>query len=74
MNQKMKMPFMLLALDFIGTALIGLGLAEKFADTGFIPRSMQFPNYEWIMLGIGVILTVPFIIYTVKKALSKLNI
>lgn len=69
--QKMKIPLALVVLDFVGMAFIGLGLAEKFANTGLVPRSMQFPNYEWIMIGIGVMLAVPFITHIVKTVIRQ---
>ena len=63
----------LLVIDFIGTVLIGIGLAEKFADIGLVPRTMQFPNYEWVMIIIGIILAVPFVVHTVKSILQKID-
>lgn len=67
MKTKVKMPVPLLVLDFIGTIFIGLGLAEKFAGTGLVPRTIQFPNYEWVLIIIGIIFTVPFIAHLVKS-------
>lgn len=73
MQTKMKMPAHLLVLDSIGTLFIGLGLFEMFASKGFVPRTMQFPNYEWILIIVGVMFTVPFIAHLVKSIVRTID-
>lgn len=68
-----KIPLKLVVLDFIGTVLIGVGLAEMFADIGLVPRTMQFPNYDWLMIIFGVILATPYCVHIVKLAIKKSN-
>jgi len=53
-----KMRFDLLALDVIGSVLLGLGLAKKFANLDLLPTAFQL-DATW-MIGLGVLLMLPF--------------
>ena len=50
----------LLALDLIGCALAGIGLADQLSNTEIVPIAWRFPSYGWVMVAAGFSLTVPF--------------
>ena len=70
-NKNNLPPVNLLVLDFIGSILIGLGLAEWFADTNLVPASLQFEHYPIVMIVIGVLFILPFTLFFVRKAKNK---
>lgn len=70
-NSALKIPVSLLVLDFIGAMLLGLGLAEWFADTGFVPESFQFENYPVVMVICGTLFMLPVILHIFKMAAGK---
>ena len=70
-NYKFKIPIHIHILDFIGSILAGLGLAEWFANTNFIPSYFQFNHYEIIMVIIGVMLVLPAPYYILTKKVGK---
>ncbi len=59
----MKIPPLYIALDGIGCILAGVGMAEHFAGTNLIPKSIQFENYGIAMIVVGAILTIPMIFH-----------
>lgn len=67
-NRTLKIPVSLLVLDFIGAILLGVGLAEWFADTGLVPERFQFENYYIAMVICGGLFMLPLILHFVKTA------
>ena len=65
-NSTFKIPMSLLVLDFIGAILLGVGLAEWFADTGLVPERLQFESYYIAMVICGVLFMLPLIIHIVR--------
>jgi hypothetical protein len=66
-KEAVKIPFNLVVLDFFGTALLGLGVAKKFAGLNFLPLSMQFENDAVVFIILGILCMLPFIIYLLSK-------
>ena len=66
----LKIPLHLLVLDFVGAALLGLGLAEWFANTGLVPESLRFENYYIVMVIVGCLLMLPVLLHFMKLARS----
>jgi len=66
----LKIPLHLLLLDFVGAALLGLGLAEWFANTGLVPESIRFENYYIVMVIVGGLLMLPVLLHFMKVARS----
>lgn len=64
----MKLPPQLIALDALGTVLVGLGLAERFAGTNLIPGNLQFANYDIAMILVGIALMVPMLKHVISHA------
>jgi len=58
----------LLILSLAGTMLAALGLAEAFAGTGLMPAQWRFEHYDFIMIGVGYALTVPYTMALIKAA------
>ena len=72
MENKNKLPpINLLILDFIGSILLGLGLAEWFADTNLVPEALQFENYPIFLIVIGALFILPFTLFFIRKARNK---
>lgn len=67
----MKIPAAMLAADAMGAILLGLGLAEHFANTNLVPASLQFQYYTFVMMVAGVALMLPFLIYIIKTAVER---
>ena len=53
----------LIVLDAIGAILLGLGIAELFANTNLVPKSLQFENYAMVMIIFGIAMMLPIITY-----------
>jgi|GEM_PF-2428855 len=65
------LPLGILALEFFGTALLGLGFAKKLGGIDVLPIISQFDQSGWLFIGLGTALTLPFLIYIVLKVLEK---
>ncbi|MCR4347752.1 MAG: hypothetical protein NUV55_11205 [Sulfuricaulis sp.] len=61
-------PPVLLILDIIGTALLGLGLANYVAGVDILPASWRFDHYGPVFIGIGAALMLPFMVHVIKNA------
>lgn len=48
-------------------ALIGVGLAEHFGAVNWIPESIRFEFIEFILIFLGLLMTVPLIVWTIKN-------
>jgi len=70
-NKNKLPPINLLILDFIGSILLGLGLAEWFADTNLVPEALQFENYPIFLIVIGALFILPFTLFFIRKARNK---
>lgn len=57
-----------LALDSVGGILAALGIAARFAHVEILPPSLRFENYEWVLIGGGVILMLPMVFYLLGRA------
>ena len=58
-------------MDFIGAILLGLGLAEWFAETGLVPERFQFERYYVAMVICGGLLMLPMMVHIVKMAAAR---
>ena len=70
-NSAIKIPVPLLVLDIIGAILLGLGLAEWFADTGLVPERLQFESCYIAMVICGVLFMLPLIIHIVRTTVLR---
>ena len=61
--KKLRIPMRLIVLDAIGAILLGLGIAELFANTNLVPKSLQFENYAMVMIIFGIAMMLPIITY-----------
>lgn len=66
--KQQKLPVRLAILDAIGAALLGIGLAERFAGTNLVPESFRFENYDIVMIAAGIVLMVPMVLHFLKLA------
>ncbi len=71
---KNKPPFLLIALDAIGVALIGVGLAEKFANLKIVPEQFLFEDYQLVMIMVGIFFALPFFVWIVRDFLGNKKI
>lgn len=66
--EKSSLPVVLLALDMLGAVLVGIGVAAIYGvDFGFPVLLTVAP----ILIGIGLGLMAPFLIFMIRKALGK---
>ena len=67
----------LIALDAIGAAFVGLGLAKMFAGVDFLPAALQLDAKGWGFIIIGALLMLPMMWHLFVKvreqAEKKLN-
>ncbi|WKE64579.1 chemotaxis protein [Gallaecimonas kandeliae] len=70
-SAKPRPPIPLLLLDMVGVLLLGLGLGEHFGDLGLVPPSLRFPHFDIALMAAGALLMLPFISWTLKRALGK---
>lgn len=61
-----KIPLYILILNFTGTLSVALGLAEWLTDIPILPLSMQFSNYQAILIIAGILLSLPLLIFVMK--------
>ena len=62
-SKKLSIPIKLIILDAIGAILLGLGVAELFANTDLVPQAWQFENYALVMIIFGIALMLPIVTY-----------
>ena len=63
MANEFPLPLHLIALDVIGTILVGVGLYELFYGSSFLPEALKFNGYETAFIGIGLFLMAPLVLY-----------
>jgi len=61
----------MVALELFGTLLMGIGVAKKFGGIDFLSAITRFDESGWLMIGLGFLLTLPFLFYIVMKVLEK---
>lgn len=72
-GEAMKIPFNILAADFVGATVAGVGFAEELAHTGLVPEGLRFAHYGWFMVGFGILLMSPMVIWVVRNARNRAN-
>ncbi len=71
---KNKPPLLLIALDAIGVVLIGVALAEKFANVKIVPVQFLFKDYQLLMIMVGIFFALPYLVWIVRDFLGKKKI
>jgi multisubunit Na+/H+ antiporter MnhG subunit len=61
----------LLLLDLVGTILFGLGVVKKFSGLDTLPKSLQFDNYELVLIVFGIFLMLPYVLNMFARARQK---
>ena len=70
MEQKSKIfkpSLSLVVLDFVGSVLLGLGLAKRFAGIDFLPKSLQLDESGWALIVLGILCMLPMLIQLFVK-------
>ncbi len=70
-KKQITIPVSLLILDFIGTILFAIGVIDLVSELRIVPETLQFKNYEIVMIVCGVLLIFPFIRHIIKSSLGK---
>ena len=70
-EKKIPLPLSMLALEFFGSALMALGIAKKFGGIDLWPAVTQFDQSGWLLIGLGLLLTLPFLLYIIAKVREK---
>lgn len=72
-SDSFRIPIHLIILDMIGAILFALGIIEWLTNIKFVPVSLQFNMYEFVLIVAGILLMLPFIHFLTKLVLSKLH-
>ena len=67
MATNFKFPPLILLLDLVGMVFIGVGLAEYFASVNWLPATLRFEYFEFIMIFLGFLMTIPLVVWTIKN-------
>ena len=70
-NKKTPLSLEIMALELFATVLMGIGVAKIFEGIDFLPAITRFDQSGWLMIGLGFLLTLPFLFYIVMKVLEK---
>lgn len=70
-NYTLRIPIRLIILDMIGAILFALGIIEWLTNIKFVPTSLRFNIYEFILIVAGILLMLPFLHFLTKLVLSK---
>ncbi len=70
-DSKFKLPIPLLILDMIGVLLFAIGLSDWLGNSNFVPKNLQYQDYEKTMVVLGVLFMVPFILHMIKSVLNN---
>jgi len=70
-QKKFKIPFRLIVLDAVGAILLGLGVAELFANTNLVPGFLRVENYALFMIIFGVAMMLPMVTYIMSTPGSR---
>lgn len=66
-NEKPFIPPGLLALDLLGTVLLGLGIVKYIKGIDVIPMELRFEDYGLTLIWVGIALMIPATIHIVRK-------
>ena len=69
--RKLSIPMQLIIMDAIGAVLLGVGVAELFANTNLVPAAWRFENYAIVMIILGIALMLPIITYMLSGRKSS---
>lgn len=69
--KKLSVPLRLIIMDAIGAVLLGVGVAELFANTNLVPQSWRFENYAMVMIILGIALMLPIVTYMLSGRKSS---
>lgn len=67
------LPARLLVLDVIGSTIFTLGLIKLTIGFETLPELLRFRHYEWLLVGVGVVLWMPAILYIVARILERIE-
>ncbi len=70
-NNKFKMPMWMIILDGIGSLILGLGLAEYFANVGLVPEILKVDGYAIKIMIVGGVLYIPASLFFLKKLIGR---
>ncbi len=70
-EKKISFPLGTLILEFIGSVLMALGFAKQFAGIDLIPAISQYDASGWLLIGIGFLLTLPFVFFILAKVRER---
>ena len=68
---QLKIPFVIILVDIVGTLAAGIGVADAIAGIKLIPAEYRFPYYNWILTGVGFLLISIHSIYMIKVYRSQ---
>ena len=60
------LPLWLLLLDFIGLALVGLGIAQHMGRVHIVPQDWQLPYAGWLLMVLGVLCMLPLVLAMIR--------
>jgi hypothetical protein len=66
-NKMFKPSLSLVALDFVGSILLGLGLAKMFAGIDFLPEFLQLDESGWTLIVLGILCMLPMLFQLFAK-------
>jgi hypothetical protein len=69
-NAPLRIPVKLLILDGFGAMLVGLGLTRVVAKMDLLQLDGVFPQYGFVLIGLGISCIAPLPLYLVKRALA----
>jgi len=72
-ENKISFPLGTLILEFIGSVLMALGFAKQFADIELIPVISQYDVSGWLLIGVGFLLTLPFVFFILAKVRERVE-
>jgi hypothetical protein len=72
-EKKIPLPLGMLALEFFGSVLMALGIVKKFGGIDLLPVVTQFDQSGWLLIGLGFLLTLPFLLYIISKVREKIE-
>ena len=71
MNTQLKLPFVIILADIVGTVAAGVGVADAIAGIKLIPEEYRFPYYNWILTVVGFLLISLHSIYVINAYRSQ---
>lgn len=65
--------YALIIMDLLGVALMILGLSQQFHLRGVLPDPLNGPYAGVTMVIVGILLTMPFFIWSIKASFDPFN-